>query len=638
MRKSILNLVVLVFFILIIATCKPTISTSVKKGNSSATQSETKLNASALGDAPLQANRVAVFATWRGSENYPDGFANGGKKDERLEVNETKPKKGGELELKEIPENWVKPATNIIEIDPTIEYQTMLGIGAGLTGATVANINILSAENQEKIWEAYFGDTGSRYCVIRTSIGSCDFSMDDYDYCHHPTEKVNESTIPIIRVTPEGVDLDTSYFKIQPDIDNGIIPAIKKIQSYVPNLKVFSAPWSAPAWMKAGNKRRGHGGSRSMTKIAEWTNEEAKPHMVKAEYYKAYATYFAEFVRAYKKHGIPIYSISMQNETQAWPGWETGLWTQDQTKAFVKELGPALDKVSREIGIAKPKLLIWDFNRSNPSYSHDGFLPFNRGVLSDAEAKQYIDGIAYHWYGTSLIIAGGSGDTTDEFIIGDWGVLKTIQSEHPEMTVYPTEACQEMPVIGDTDLYKPKHWFPAARYAYDIINSFNVGAPTWIDWNMVLTSEGLPTHHIKNTCHAPIMIDYKQDVWNVSTSHSTNSTNGNLIPVTEKTPNDTSDDEMIMNPAYYVLKRISNEVRPGSKRIEAKVNVPSGGNPTFHATAMKAKDGTISLLVCNINPRGPWIGKEKTFTVKIGNKYFEATVPGHSFTAYRFKL
>ena len=64
------------------------------------------------------------------------------------------------------------------------------------------------------------------------------------------------------------------------------------------NFTLFASPWSPPAWMKDNNDML-HGGS------------------LKPEFYSAWANYYANFIEAYAKEGIPIWGVTVQNEPMA---------------------------------------------------------------------------------------------------------------------------------------------------------------------------------------------------------------------------------------------------------------------------------------------------------------------------------
>ncbi|XCY62522.1 hypothetical protein ABG811_03860 [Streptococcus iniae] len=59
---------------------------------------------------------------------------------------------------------------------------------------------------------------------------------------------------------------------------------------------------------------------------------------LKPEYYDSYAHYFVKYLQAYAKEGIPVYSISLQNEAQNNPKWEATTWNSAQVCRFYWQL------------------------------------------------------------------------------------------------------------------------------------------------------------------------------------------------------------------------------------------------------------------------------------------------------------
>lgn len=514
-----------------------------------------------------------------------------------------------------------------IEIFPAKERQTMLGIGGSFTDSAVSNINKLNEENQQVLYDAYFGQYGSRYTVTRVTIGSADFSTKFYDYSHSPNLQDDdkgtasrENKIPdpgaLLKDDKGNPAPDLKWFSIEGTDTQNIIPAIKRANSYLkkypdfkqnyPNkrkeLSVFAAPWSAPAWMKGGGVRPGGtalaGAWTALNVLAFGTIY--KNHSVQKKYYPAYADYFVKYLQAMRQNGIDIYSISLNNEAQNHPAWENTLWHSSDAADFIaNHLGPQMVKAKfkPENGKGGVKLLVWDWDR--PDFGHaDGFNKWNHDLLTNTKnkASKYVDGIAFHWYGG----LGNAGTSWGR----DYHLLDKFSKAPYNMEMYATEASQE----GGAFLGE---WFPARRYIYDMINTFENHTRTWIDWNLLLDKKGGPTHEVSNNLHAPIHIDFKD-------------------------PKDKNDDEFIINPAYYVLKRMSLEVRPGSVNIETKSNL---NKKDIFKTAFKQKDGSISLLVGNIPNDGKDNSKGKTykFSVVYGDKSFDVEVPPNSFSVYKFK-
>ncbi|WP_239256276.1 discoidin domain-containing protein [Listeria ilorinensis] len=438
--------------------------------------------------------------------------------------------------------------------------QKMLGIGGSVSESAVSNINRLNAENQQKIYDAYFSRNGSQYSVIRSTVGSADFSLSEYSYNDLPKGEI---------------DLEQEKFSIKPDEDD-IIPAIKRIQTYNPNVKLFAAPWSPPAWMKESGRRRSIIPSKGIPLV----NNAVKP-----EYYDAYAKYLVKYLKAYNAYGIPIFNLSLNNETQNNPPWESGFWSTDATIEFIaNHLGPLMEKEAPET-----ELVIWDWVKSdNRLFFRDGFLGYNRTVLSNQAASKYIDGVAFHWYEVNVIDALQGKPTWDK----NFQNLSTLKKEFPQIHLYATEGCQEMgPWINE--------WEPAGRYSYDIINDIENHTETWIDWNLVLDSNGGPTHDVDNKCHAPIMVNYHD-------------------------PNSQDDDEVIFNPSYYVLKRLSKEIQPGTYQVKTDSTTTA-----IDRTAILQKDESVSLFLNNNNE------EEKEVTVIQDGYYFKTRLSPNSMTTFK---
>lgn len=356
-------------------------------------------------------------------------------------------------------------SSGYVKVYPDEKRQTFLGVGGAMTESAAYNLQKLSKEQQEEVYEAYFGESGAKYSVLRSTIGSADFSTRSYSY--------NDTEEP---------DPDLKNFSIEKDWDY-IIPAIQKAQSYRPDIKFFAAPWAPPAWMKNSGVRRGQTGTAGLNFV---------DNSVKPEYYKSYANYLVKYIQEYEKVGIDVYSLSMQNEAQNNPKWEAATWSTDAVIDFVGNyLGPALEENQLD-----PQLLIWDWDKGNDPMHHDGFVDFNTKVLSDANARKYIDGIAFHWYAGDLWHEMQGVPMWSE----DFYSLDEVKAKFPDIHLYATEGCQEKgPWFGSYD--------PADRYIYDILNDFEHGTEAWIDWNLVLDRDGGPTQGVVNQCHAPIMLD-----------------------------------------------------------------------------------------------------------------------------------
>jgi glucosylceramidase len=68
-------------------------------------------------------------------------------------------------------------------VDPSKNYQTMLGIGGALTDAAAEVFAKLPKAKQDELIQAYYNsESGIGYTLARTNIASCDFSSSSYNY------------------------------------------------------------------------------------------------------------------------------------------------------------------------------------------------------------------------------------------------------------------------------------------------------------------------------------------------------------------------------------------------------------------------------------------------------------------------
>jgi glucosylceramidase len=205
---------------------------------------------------------------------------------------------------------------------------------------------------------------------------------------------------------------------------------------------------------------------------------------------------------------VPIWGLTVQNETLATQVWESCLFTAREESDFVRDyLGPAL----HARGFGGVKLMIWDHNRG---------LLYQRAkvVYDDPAAARYVWGTAFHWY---------TGD--------HWDNVRIVHDAYPDKALLFTE--------GTVDVFDPKKlddWSMGEKYGASLIRDFQNWAAGWTDWNVLLDERGGP-NHVGNFCMAPIHGDTR-----TGTLHYT--------------------------PSYWYLGHFSKFVRPGARRIACTSN------------------------------------------------------------------
>jgi glucosylceramidase len=263
-----------------------------------------------------------------------------------------------------------------INVIPTTTYQAIDGFGAAMTDSSAWLLdNELTAAQRDKLMRQLFSrESGIGLNYLRVPMGASDFTASNfYTYNDNP---------------PSGTDELQQHFSIAHD-EAYILPLLQQARALNPELKLMASPWSAPAWMKTNNSLTG--GSLA----TQWES--------------SYARYLAKFVQAYEANGLPIDTLTLQNEPLHTTNYPTMFMSATQQINLIKNhVGPLF--AAEEIAT---KLLAYDHNWDNTDY------PIQ--VLNDPDARQYLAGTAFHAYA------------------GDVGAQTTVHNAHPDKDIYFTE-------------------------------------------------------------------------------------------------------------------------------------------------------------------------------------------------------
>ncbi|AWK04199.1 glycosyl hydrolase [Flavobacterium crocinum] len=403
-----------------------------------------------------------------------------------------------DLILKNNTTQQKNPTVSII-VNTEKTDQTFIGIGGAITDASAEVFAKLSPKKQQEFLNAYYDkNKGIGYTLARTNIHSCDFSSDSYTYISEGDKELKTFNI----------DHDRKYR----------IPLIKKaIETAGGKLTLFVSPWSPPAFMKDNNDIL-HGG------------------VLLPEFASSWALYYAKFIKAYEKEGIPVWGLTIQNEPMAKQRWESCIYTPEAERDFLKNhLGPTLEKE----GLGSKKIIIWDHNRGDMLEKRANL------VFSDPEVSKYAWGIGFHWYETW-----NGGPPQFESVA-------KVHESFPNKNLIFTEGC-----IEKFDASKYQFWGNAERYGLNMLNDFNNGTVAWTDWNILLDQNRGP-NHVGNFCFAPIHAD-------------------------------TTKDELIYTPMYYYIGHFSKFIRPNAKRVLETVS-----DKSLLSTSFKNSDGQLITIVMN---------------------------------------
>jgi glucosylceramidase len=382
-------------------------------------------------------------------------------------------------------------ALPVIEINDKQKYQSMDGFGFALTGGSAQLLMHMDSAERSDLLKQLFGtgdgDIGVSY--LRISIGSSDMNDHAFTYDDLP---------------PGETDPSLAKFELGPD-SSSVIPVLKEILAIQPSIKILGSPWSAPAWMK--------------------TNGNLKGGSLKPENYQTYAQYFVKYLHVMQAEGIKIDAITIQNEPLNPKNTPSMVMQPEEQATFIKQaLGPDF----RKAGV-QTKIFLYDHNCDRPDY------PLT--VLNDPEARQYVDGSAFHLYG------------------GEITALTKVYDAYPSKNLYFTE---QMVV----DRKRDSQLNVASPVQRLIVGATRNWSRNVLLWNLAADPQFGP--HTDNggcpVCEGAITL------------------NGNTVT---------------RNVAYYVVAHAAKFVRPGSVRIESNLL------ETLPNVAFKTSDRKRVLIVAN---------------------------------------
>jgi glucosylceramidase len=377
-----------------------------------------------------------------------------------------------------------------IEVDTAITYQTMDGFGFSLTGGSAWLINKMPPTNRDALIKELFSKDSA--CIgisyLRVSIGASDLNATVYSYDDMPSGQS---------------DPDLANFSLDKDRTD-LIPVLKRALVHNPSIKILGSPWSAPAWMK--------------------TNKLTKGGKLLPEHYNTYARYLVKYIQEMGAEGITIDAITIQNEPlNPYNNPSMEMSWEEQSKFIKNNLGPAF-----RLANLTTKIILYDHNCDHPEY------PVN--ILNDADARQYVDGSAFHLYA------------------GDISALSQVHAAFPDKNIYFTEQ-----YVGG-----PGNFGPDLRWHMKnlIIGATRNWSKNVLEWN--LASD--PAYHPHTdggctTCEGALTIN--------SASY------------------------VVRNVSYYIIAHASKFVPAGSVRIGS--TIPSN----FQTVAFLTPAGKKVLIVLN---------------------------------------
>jgi glucosylceramidase len=429
-----------------------------------------------------------------------------------------------------------------IEVDPSRRFQAMAGFGASITDSS-AHL-IATSPHRDAIMRSLFDPRhGLGLSYLRQPIGASDFVAGD----HYTYDDV-----------PAGhTDYRLTHFSIGHD-QAEILPLLRQARALNPHLRVMATPWSPPAWMKTNQSLVG----------GRFTDN---PRV-----YDTYGDYLVRFVREYRRAGVPIDALTLQNEPQnRAPSGYPGMDLRDTEEA---RLAVIVGRKLAKAGLAT-KILGYDHNWS--LHPNDGGPPgdpanpeYARSLLDDPVARRYLAGTAYHCY---------SGDPERQSALHD---------AYPREDVYFTECSGTQSQDPATTFADTLHW----HTRFLTVGAVRNWAKTVITWNLALDPAGGPHNGGCDTCVGAVTIDPGT---------------GEATPAAD----------------YYVLGHATRFLRPGARRIASTVD------GAIQDVAFRNPDGSVVLIVVNDD----WGTGSATFNVRLGKRTVSYDLPAGAVTTMVFR-
>jgi glucosylceramidase len=412
-----------------------------------------------------------------------------------------------------------------IDIDETKKYQSIDGFGFALTQGSAMPIIKMSAAKRAALLKELFDTSGNNIGVsyIRLTIGASDLNEKIFSYDDMPEGQTDE---PL------------SHFNLGPDY-NDVIPVMKQILAINPRIKILGSPWSPPAWMK--------------------TNHDTRGGRLMPGYYKVYANYLLKYILAMKKEGIRIDAITIQNEPLHPGNNPSLLMTAPEQTDFIKNhLGPLFRSLHIDT-----KIIVYDHNADRPDY------PIY--ILDDKEARQYVDGSAFHLYN------------------GETSAFTDVHDAHPDKNIYFTE--QMTVQFGRDENAKNPEIHIAGTTSWLLIGATRNWSKNVLEWNLAANSQFTPYTDRGgcDVCQGAVSVD------------------GDIVT---------------RNLGYYSIAHFSKFVRPGSFRISSN-EVENVSNVAF-----KTPSGKKVLIVSNTSK------ETQKFSVRYNGKSAELSLTAGSVATY----
>jgi glucosylceramidase len=304
--------------------------------------------------------------------------------------------------------------------------QTIDGFGGCFNEKGWEALSVLSREERLAVIRRMFDPVeGLGFSLCRVPIGANDYAVDRYT--------LNETPL----------DYEMKRFSIERDRLR-LIPYIREAMSFQPKLRLWGSAWTPPTWMKS------NGAFDSGAFLDD-------PKM-----YAAYALYLLKFLQSYRREGLPVEAVAVQNEPGTLTNYPSCDWSAVQYLTFIRDyLGPIFQREGMHEAI-----MLGTFNEL-------ALVGHALTVLLDPKARRFVSLCGMQWF--SL------------------GFMDQLKTAAPGLTVWQTETdCGNWFWLPTYDPNKPQNDIDYAGHTWEKIRDWlSAGVSAYDLWNLVLEPRGL---------------------------------------------------------------------------------------------------------------------------------------------------
>lgn len=303
------------------------------------------------------------------------------------------------------------------DLDRAEEKHSILGFGASMTDASCYLIHHLPKEKREELLTELFSPDKLALSIIRLNVGASDYATKAYNYDDVPE------------------DVELKHFSIAHD-EKWIIPCVQGACKNNPGTFIFGSPWSPPGWMKTSHSMCGG--------------------YMREKYLPVFADYLVKYLLEYRKRGIEIQALTMQNEPDI---DQRGTMPQSLLHPdFEMELVGRLMPPRLEAAGLKTQLWLHDYN----------FRTWHKVLymLSDPDVRKHVSAVAFHPYS------------------GRPEMIQNILEQHPDIDIQLTE---KGPNLRKDSPESSILWWHRL-----ISRTLNNGSRSFVGWNYALDENGMP--------------------------------------------------------------------------------------------------------------------------------------------------